>query len=48
MDPVLLDRPAPGIAQVTLNLPAGTYYVWVEEYSNDAVIPAYELSIKIQ
>src|SRR5262249_9703631 len=30
------------------NLPAGTYYVWVQRYLDNGVIPAYQLDLTIQ
>jgi hypothetical protein len=30
------------------NLPAGTYYVRVNEYMSDSVIPSYQLDVVLQ
>jgi cysteine-rich repeat protein len=30
------------------NLPAGTYYVWVQKYQDDVTIPLYQLDLTIQ
>ena len=30
------------------NLPAGTYYVWVQRYLDAATIPLYQLDLTIQ
>ena len=33
---------------VVNNLPAGTYYVWVQKYQDSATIPLYQLDLTIQ
>jgi cysteine-rich repeat protein len=42
------DAGADNCSMLSAALPAGTYYLWVEEYQDALVIPAYQLDFSIQ